>query len=204
MNSHLERALIHLRKDQKLVKILNEVDPRLATYDRDLYLSLLRAITGQQLSVKAAKTIWLRFLESFQNQYPTPSLVLDRSNEALKSCGLSNQKANYIKNIAQFEREGKLQSELIQKMSDQEVIDHLTQIKGVGKWTAEMLLMTALGRNDVFPIDDLGIRQAMALLYNVSIEHKRDYQKLNEIAEHWSPYRSVACFALWQWKDLVK
>lgn len=200
----LEKAVTCLSVDPVMEKILSQVTPRLAKHEHDLYKALLRAITGQQLSVKAASTIWMRFVAHFPNEYPSAEAVLGASNDELRSLGLSNQKAGYVKNIAQFHLDGKLSNELISYMNDEAVIDHLTQIKGVGKWTAEMLLMFSLGRNDVFPIDDLGIRQGINRAYSLPIDHKKHYPEILKLANNWSPYRSVASFALWDWKDNKK
>ena len=123
------------------------------------------------------------------------------STESLRGCGLSGQKSGYMQNIARFSIEEDLSDTFLQFMSDAEVLDYVSQIKGVGKWTVEMILMFALGREDVFPIDDLGIRNAMIALYGITSEKRALRTELDEIASKWSPYRSYACNLLWDWKD---
>ena len=128
--------------------------------------------------------------------------ILKKDLDALKSVGLSNSKAQYIKNIATFYLEQKNNWELLHSMTDDEIIEFLTQIKGVGKWTVEMLLMFAMGREDVFPDDDLGIQQSLVRLYNIKSDSKKDLKrKMQRISAKWSPYRTYACLHLWKWKD---
>ena len=159
-------------------------------------------MVGQQLSVKAAASIWNKFCTAFPKQYPDNSLVLQVSDEQLRACGLSLQKANYIRNSAAFFIEHANEIKSLQNKSDEEIITFLTQIKGVGKWTAEMLLMFSLERPDVFPIDDLGIMNGMQALYGIKIADKKKQKvKLNAIAEKWRPYRTLACFYVWRYKD---
>src|SRR5690606_35491475 len=121
-------------------------------------LSLLQAIVDQQLSVKAAATIWKRFISLFGDGYPHPEVLLALSPQTLRSVGLSGQKTGYLKNIASFSLEKTLDYRKLRAMDDETLINYLTQIKGVGRWTAEMILMFTLTRPDVFPIDDLGIQ----------------------------------------------
>jgi DNA-3-methyladenine glycosylase II len=168
----------------------------------DVYKDLLRAIISQQLSLKAAATIYGRFLNLFENQNPLPESISNLSIEALRSVGLSKQKAEYVQNVASYFRQEQIKP--WQELSDEEVLQELTSIKGVGKWTAEMILIFSLDRKDIFPIDDLGIRQMMIKLYEVETSSpKETAQKLTAIAEKWRPYRSIACFFLWQFKDGV-
>lgn len=173
----------------------------LASEEKDVYLSLLESIVSQQLSIKAADTIFKRFLSLFENQYPSPAELLNTSPLALRAAGLSAQKAGYLKNIAEFSIQKDLSYAYLSGLTDEEVIKHLIEIKGVGKWTIEMLLIFTLGREDVFPIDDLVIRNTMARLYQIESKGKELYKDLNNIAEQWKPYRSIACRYLWKWKD---
>lgn len=122
--------------------------------------------------------------------------------DTLCSIGLSNAKTNYVKNVARFEIDFGMSAAKLNKMSNEEVIEYLTQIKGVGRWTVEMLLMFALGREDVFAVDDLGIQNAMIKLYRLDNSDKKLLkEKLIKISDKWSPYRTYACLHLWQWKD---
>ena len=193
-----------LRKDKKLTLILSQVQPYKPKKERDLYFRLMKAICGQQLSVKAASTIWNRFLDLFPDRYPHPQLLTEISVEQLRQAGLSNQKAGYIKGIVQFAQENDITYERLTKMTDEEIIEYLTKIKGVGRWTVEMLLMFCLNRKDVFPVDDQGIINSMRRLYKLRVKGKALRLKCFKIAEKWRPYRSHACFYLWPYTDLKK
>jgi len=197
-----EAALEHLSKDPILKTVMATTTPKIArTENPDVYLDLLRSINGQQLSVKAAATIHGRFLDLFDNRNPTPQRVLDMDTETLRSAGLSRQKLSYIQNVAAYFHEKKVAADYWEKLSDEAIIEELTQIKGVGKWTVEMILMFTLQRPDVFPVDDLGIQRSMTRLYGVEGKGRALRQKLTELAQPWRPYRTVACRYLWPWKD---
>lgn len=194
----------HLKKDKKLAKVMQITTPYTARIDKDVYYTLMRSIAGQQLSVKAADTIWNRFAGLFPNDYPDQKRVLKMDIEKMRGAGFSYQKAGYIKNIAEFSTKNDFSFEYLKKLNDEEVIEYLTQIKGVGKWTVEMLLMFSLGRKNVFPVDDLGIVTAMKKIYGIKEEGKALKIKCTAIAEKWDPYRSYACFYLWPYKDNTK
>ncbi len=196
----MDEALQHLRKDSHLKTLLEQVPLRVPQQHPDVYLTLLRSIVEQQLSLKAAATIWKRFLALFDD-YPKPEIILEKEDEYIKSCGLSFQKVNYIKNIAQFAISHDLSDAYVNSLNDHEALAYLTQIKGVGRWTTEMILMFSMGRQDVFPVDDLVIRKAMVSLYDVQSEKRALINDLEALAEQWKPYRSYACFVLWDWKD---
>jgi len=168
---------------------------------KDPYPDLLQAVLSQQLSVKAADTIIGRFLKLFPDEYPTPDHVLVLTEQQLRSVGLSRQKAGYVKNIAAFALRGGLDRKILSTMTDDEVVHHLTEIKGVGRWTVEMLLMFTLNRPDVMPVDDLGIQNAMIRLYRLRTKEKKLHARMFKIAEVWKPYRSYACRYLWRSKD---
>jgi DNA-3-methyladenine glycosylase II len=194
--------LEHLSQDPTLKSIIEKIEmPEYAQTEMDVYLALLESITSQQLSVKAADTIFKRFLALFPDNYPSPELVIVIEIEKMRAVGLSQQKSSYIKNVAQFALDNGLDWQTLQAKTDSEVIDYLTVIKGVGKWTVEMILMFTLHRPDVFPIDDLGIQNAMIKLYNLSSTGKELKKEMLKIAEPWSPYRTLACRYLWRWKD---
>ena len=132
----------------------------------------------------------------------SPQQIIDTPHEQLRSIGLSNAKANYVKNVAQFELEQGMDHKKLNKMDNEEIIAYLTQIKGVGRWTVEMLLMFALGREDIFAIDDWGVQNAMIHLYKLDREDKKKFREdLLRISKKWSPYRTYACLHLWRWKD---
>ncbi|HOZ88477.1 MAG TPA: DNA-3-methyladenine glycosylase [Bacteroidia bacterium] len=197
----LEVQLKHLKKDKALKKVIVQVGVIKKQRRGDLFMSLLRAIVGQQLSVKAADTIWSRFLALFGNKLPEPGLLLKISDNKLRSAGLSYQKAGYLKNIARFAIEQTLDYNLLKKKTDDELVDYLVQIKGVGRWTVEMLLMFELNRPDVFPKDDLGIQNGIKKLYKLSSEKKALLLEMEQIAENWRPYRTLACRYIWRFKD---
>jgi DNA-3-methyladenine glycosylase II len=169
-------------------------------WQKDVYLALLESIVSQQISVKAADTIFARFRDLFADQYPDPQILLSKTEEELRSAGLSFQKIGYIKNVASFTLEKGISYEHLNTLTDDEIIAYLTPIKGVGRWTVEMLLMFVMSRPDVFPVDDLVIRQKMVKAYSVTEEGKLLYKKLHEIAETWRPFRTIACRYLWRWQ----
>ena len=167
-----------------------------------LFENLIASIISQQLSIKAADTIFLRFRNIFTtyhpklvsgSSFPTPHDILRTSDETMRAIGISFQKISYIKSVADACRSGLIDVQKMQTMSDEEIIVTLTQIRGIGKWTAEMILIFTLGRPDVFSVDDLGIRNAITKLYGMT--DKKDMVKL---AENWKPYRSTACWYLWK------
>ena len=128
--------------------------------------------------------------------------VLDTSAETLRAIGLSNAKVSYVHNVARFCIEHRITDKKLLAMSNDEIIDLLVQIKGIGKWSVEMLLMFTLGREDVFAVDDLGIQQAMTLLYKLDPGDKKSMkEKMLKLSAKWSPYRTYACLYLWKWKD---
>ncbi|HMO62446.1 MAG TPA: DNA-3-methyladenine glycosylase 2 family protein [Ferruginibacter sp.] len=196
--------IIHLGKDKKLKKIIELQQPVLLTKKKPVWLHLCASITSQQLSTKVAEVIYNRFISLYPRQTPTLQLIVDTPHEALRSIGLSNAKAGYVKNVCVFFLNHKLTDAALHKMSNEALIKLLTQIKGVGQWTVEMILMFALGREDVFAADDLGIQQAMIKLYKLDTADKKQLkQQMLQIAAKWSPYRTYACRYLWGWKDNV-
>lgn len=199
----MENAYKHLAKDALLQPLLAKIQLETIIPEKDLYLRLLKAIVFQQLSGKAASTIYQRFLQLFPEEYPHAELLLEMPIETLRTAGLSNQKANYVKNIAQFYIDEKLKDEDLHSKSDEEIIKYLTQIKGVGKWTVEMMLMFAMAREDVLPLDDLVVAKNIQKLYNLEGKGKELKKKMTEVAEKWRPYRSIASRLMWAWKDTV-
>jgi DNA-3-methyladenine glycosylase II len=192
----------HLSKDARLAELIKTIKLPELNPDGDVYAALTRSIVSQQLSTKAAATIYGRFLDLFNNRYPDIETVLSSSIDELRAVGLSRQKASYIQNVATF-----FQHKAIvdwSKLSDDQIIEQLTAIKGVGKWTVKMILMFTLSRLNVLPLDDLAIRTRMVQLYEVTIIGRALKPELTEIAEIWQPYRSVACRYLWAWGDSQK
>lgn len=192
----------HLSKDRKLKKVVETGQPYRLKKHQNIPIYLCASIMSQQLSVKVADVIYKRFLDLFSGKEPTPQDILDTPNEILRGIGLSNAKVSYVKNVAQFALESGMDHKKLHKMENEEVIVYLTQIKGVGRWTVEMLLMFALCREDVFAIDDLGIQNAMIRLYKLDRTDKKKFKDdLLRISKRWSPYRTYACKYLWGWKD---
>ena len=196
------KAIQHLQKDKKLKSIIKDKDLPLLHFHQNICLRLCASIMSQQLSTKVAEVIFKRFLNLYGNLEPTPKQVLETPPEVLRSIGLSNAKVQYVLNVAQFATDNHLTDTRLLQMSNEEIIELLTQIKGVGKWTVEMLLMFTLGREDVFAVDDYGLQVAMKKLYGLDDSNKKAFkQQLIQIAEKWSPYRTYACLFLWRWKD---
>ena len=196
-----KKALKHLSNDPLLKNVIETISLDTSKSNGDVYAALVRSIISQQLSVKAAATIYGRFLDLFENNYPHQDHVIKMEPETMRLVGLSRQKSSYIKNVATFFLEEQIKSNDWTSQSDEDIIKALTQIKGVGTWTVEMMLMFTLDRPDVFPVGDLGIQQAMIVLYDVKADKKTLKPKLVEIAEQWRPYRTLACRYLWDWKD---
>jgi DNA-3-methyladenine glycosylase II len=191
----------HLAKDKKLKKIIDRHDDFSLRIKKNVYLHLCGSIMSQQLSTKVADVIWKRFLALYHKQ-PTAEQILNTPFDILRGIGLSNAKTNYVQNVARFAIEKGMEQKQLKKMSNEEVITYLTEIKGVGRWTCEMLLMFTLGREDVFAVDDLGIQQAMIGIYKLDPTDKKQLKEdMLRLSKKWSPYRTYACMHLWRWKD---
>ncbi|MDR3716122.1 MAG: DNA-3-methyladenine glycosylase 2 family protein [Puia sp.] len=194
--------IAHLSKDRKLKRLIDEQEPFRLRKRRNIHLHLYGSIMSQQLSTRVAEVIHKRFLALYGGRTPTPEKVLATTHSQLRAIGLSGAKAHYVLNVARFALEHGLDHKVLTKMSDEEAIAYLTRIKGVGRWTAEMLLMFSLGREDIFALDDLGVRNAMIKLYKLDDSDKiRLKEDLLRISGKWSSYRTYACLHLWHWKD---
>lgn len=192
----------HLRKDKKFAAFVNEPVHERIKLRKNIPLHLIGSIMSQQLNTKVADIIYNRFLALYNNKEPKPQQIIDTPNETLRGIGLSNAKVSYVKNVSAFCVEHKITDKKLLAMGNEEVIALLTQIKGVGKWTVEMLLMFALGREDIFSIDDYGVRSAMIKIYKLEkLEKKKLYEKLIKISDKWSPYRTYGCLYCWHLKD---
>lgn len=191
----------HLQKDKKLAKIIG-TDLHQLSLHPNIPVRIMSSIISQQLSTKVARVIFQRFLDLYKGKEPKPQQVLDTPAETLRSIGLSNAKVSYVHNVAAFCIEHKITDKKLLAMSNEEIIELLVQIKGIGQWSVEMLLMFTLGREDVFAVDDLGIQQAMTHLYKLDPDNKKEMKaKMLKISAKWSPYRTYACLHLWKWKD---
>ncbi len=196
------KHLSHLSKDKKLKKLI-DLQPSFNLEKKNkVYLRLCSSIVSQQLSTAVAKVLYKRFLLIYGGREPTAKKILETPAETLRSIGFSNAKASYVHNVCRFFIENKITDAQLHKMDNEEVIELLTKIKGVGKWTVEMILMFTLGREDVFAMDDLGLTQSVIKLYSLKETDKKLLQKkIESISLKWSPYRTYASRYLWNWKD---
>ncbi|MBI3235931.1 MAG: DNA-3-methyladenine glycosylase 2 family protein [Bacteroidetes bacterium] len=193
---------LHLSKDKKLKKLLETGEGHQLKKRKNICTYLCASIMSQQLSTKVADVIYKRFINLYSGKEPCAQQIIDTPSETLRGIGLSNAKVSYVKNVAQFEKDFGMDAKKLAKMTNEEVIEYLVVIKGVGRWTVEMLLMFALGREDVFAVDDLGIQNAMIKLYKLDNSDKKQLkEKMLKLSGKWSPYRTYACIHLWRWKD---
>jgi DNA-3-methyladenine glycosylase II len=165
----------------------------------DAYGALLRSIVGQQLSTKAAATIYGRMLELFGGHAPTPKQLLAVDPDKIRAAGLSRPKISYLRDLAVHIEKEELELEHLDELPDEEVIEQLTAVKGIGEWSAHMFLMFHLGRPDVLPVGDQGIRRAVQVEYR--LRKIPDAKRLEKIARPWRPYRTLACLYLWSSLD---
>ncbi|HXH74663.1 MAG TPA: hypothetical protein VNJ08_06835 [Bacteriovoracaceae bacterium] len=185
-----------LSKDPKLKSYL-EREVFIPSKSRDITIRLVWSILSQQLSIKVAKVLHQRFLDLYEKK-PTAQMIIETPYDKLKSIGISHQKTTYIHNVARFIVDNKVTAGKLDKMSDDEVIEFLSQIKGVGRWTVEMLMIFAMGREDVFAVDDLGIQKEMIEIFKLHDLNKKDLRlKMMELSKRWSPYRTYVCLHLW-------
>ncbi len=198
----MEAYLQHLLHDPALRPVLAGQDARTLKQRGNVCLRLCASVLWQQLSTKVAKVLWHRFLDLYGGAEPEPAAILETPFDTLRGIGLSNAKTGYVRNVAQHFLDEGLTDAVLAGMDDAAVYEALLPIKGVGRWTVEMLLMFTLGREDVFPADDLGIQQAMARLYPLDASSKKALRAdMERIAAAWSPYRTYAAMHLWRWKD---
>ncbi len=199
-----ETIITHLRKDKVLRKIIDSVELPTRGKKANVYDSLIGSIVSQQLSVKAAATIHQRFLEIYDGKVPTPQQIINTDHDVMRACGLSNQKAGYMKNLAEYFLINPTENKYWLKKLDDDIIKELTTIKGIGTWTVQMMLMFNLGRPDVLPVDDLIIRQYIVKYYKIEAINKRDeVDQINKVSKKWAPYRTYACLYFWASKDFV-
>jgi DNA-3-methyladenine glycosylase II len=191
----------HLNKDRKLSKIIAVHEPFELKPRKNICLRLCASIMSQQLSTKVAAVIYQRFLDLYGGE-PQPDDIVNTPFEKLRAIGLSNAKTQYVLNVAQFALDNDLSDRRIKKLSNEEIIELLTQIKGVGQWTVEMLLMFTMAREDVFAVDDYGIQVAMKKIYKLEEHDKKSLRsEMLRISKKWAPYRTYACLHLWHYKD---
>lgn len=191
----------HLNSDIVMRTLLSEVLPSFPPSKGDVYMDLIEAIVYQQISIKAAKSIFNRVTGYFGGVIPAPYELSLVEHDELRGLGLSNQKARYMHNIAIFFNERQLAHSEFVGMTDEEIIGLLIEIKGVGVWTAQMILIFSLWRPDVFPVADYGIETAMISLYGIESDVKKELTKsMIMTAANWAPYRTYGTLLLWGWK----
>jgi len=219
----------HLSGDSVLNEVILAVELNAITPNTNIFQSLVNSIISQQISLKAAESIYERLIKMFNPDFQLlagdqwnqeqdsrgmikPEDVVKAGEDKIRGAGLSRNKAAYIINVAQFALEQGLDYSQLQTMDDTTVLNYLTQIKGVGDWTAHMIMMFSLDRKDVFPLEDLSIRNSIISLYglrdpnppkNKSNHSKQLRQSILSIAEKWKPYRSYGCFYLWQYFESI-
>ena len=194
---NVKKGLEHLSNvDKKMARVIYEFEEPTFRKETNYFEALVRAIVYQQLSGKAASTIYNRFKELFNGEeFPPPKKVMEKSHEELRSVGFSNQKAMYVHNIAEAFENGSVSKNLDQ-LDDEAIIENLTSIKGVGPWTVEMFLMFTLHRPDVFPVTDLGVRKGFQLFCGLDELPAPDF--MIKTAEPWRPFRTLASWYLWR------
>jgi len=184
-----------LRKDPLLVDIIDIVGDFTLKKRNHHFSVLVESIISQQLATGAAEAIFKRF-KNLYPKFPTASEILSTRKSKLRLVGLSGMKIEYLKDLARHVEQGRLDMKSLAKMSDEDVISSLTQVKGIGRWTAEMFLIFSLGRQDVFPADDLGLRKGVQRAFSLSeIPKPREVEK---IGQRWKPYRTIATWYLWK------
>lgn len=195
----LKKALAHLKKDTRLRELIEKYPKPEIGRGGSVFEALCRAIIFQQLSGKAARTIHERFLKLFPKNTPTPHLVLKRHRDSLREAGLSNQKTDYLYDLARHFAEGLIEPTQFGELSDEEIRRELVAVKGIGIWTADMFLMFTLGRPNVLPTLDLGIKKGFQRLFK--LRSLPDEKKMQKLAQDWHPYCTVAAWYLWRLAD---
>jgi DNA-3-methyladenine glycosylase II len=188
----------HLMKcDPTLRDLIKRVGPCTlhAVAPKDAFETLCRTIASQQLSTKAAETIFGRFCDLFPNRRPTPERVMTLSDDRIRACGFSRAKVSFVKDLASHVIDGRLDLQRLRRHPDEEVLRQLVAVKGIGRWTAEVFLMFRLGRPDILPADDLGLMNAVHRAYK--LRKRPDARTLRKMGDRWRPYRSVVAWYLW-------
>jgi DNA-3-methyladenine glycosylase II len=203
----VERGTRHLRRKdpvmRDLIKRLGklDMDARRRGRPADAYGALVRSIVGQQLSTRAAATIYGRMIELWGGRTPTPQELLDTDAEAIRAAGMSRPKVAYLRDLAEHILSGELELDRLDELTDEEIVAELTAVKGLGEWTAHMFLIFHLQRPDVLPVGDLGVRNAAREVYE--LEALPTALELEELGEPWRPHRSLAALYLWRSRDNV-
>ena len=194
---HIKAARLHLQKNDPVFKpLLKSVGPFTAKTRRDRFGTLVNSILAQQISVAAAQTIQERLADAIAPDKICPVTIKQFDVDSLREFGISHQKASYVLDLAEKIQGGVVDLQAIHRKNDEAVIDEMTQVKGIGRWTAQMFLMFSLGRLDVLPVDDLGLKNAIRVQYQLN--DLPDKIQMERIAESWRPYSTIACWYLWQ------
>lgn len=197
-----KNAQKHLSRDPLMRQVIKLVGPCTVKPRRDHFVLLCRAIFSQQISTKVARVLFDRFKKNFPRRRPTPARVLHlltKGDEvAIAGCGLSRQKKKYLMDLSQHFIDGRIPKNL-SRMADEEIIESLTAVQGIGRWTAEMFLMFILNRPDVLPVDDLGLRSAAKRFFR--LKQNPTAAELKDLGERWRPYRTIASWYLWRAMD---
>jgi DNA-3-methyladenine glycosylase II len=193
-----------MRADKVLRRLMEERGPIDPEIDRrgsrpDPWEALARAIVGQQLSTLAARSIWEKLVGQYGGKLPPPEALLRKRKETLRKAGLSNAKVEFLRDLAAHVKDGRLDLKRLAKLPDEDVVAELIEVKGVGRWTAEMFLIFHLGRPDVVSVGDLGIRRAVQISYGM--KELPGPEELEKLAEEWRPHRTLACLYLWRSLD---
>ena len=195
-SSNIDAVQYLCKVDSNLERIIKIVGKYYINIRNDPFQSLVESVIYQQLAGKAANAIYNRFINYYNNKQITPARILNSPNDNLKKVGLSNRKIDYLKDLALHVYDGRINLEELPKMNDEEIINKLVNVKGIGRWTSEMFLIFSLGRQDILPVTDLGVRKAIQKVYSLSELPKPN--TMMEIANPWRPYRSIATWYLWK------
>ena len=193
---------LHLAKDKKLRPLVHNIVLEPLKVNKNIFVAMVKAVVSQQLSTKVADVIFKRFLALYATKNPTPAQVVATEYDTLKAIGLSNQKTQYIFNIANFALANAFTYTYINKLNDDSLVAYLTQIKGIGKWTVEMLMMFTLGRENVFSLGDYGLQMGAKQLYQLDDSNKKLFlQQIEQLSKQWEPYKTFAARLIWRYKD---
>ena len=187
------------KKDRRLARIAERVGYLNIPLHDDYYEALIRSIISQQISWAAANAILKKFESLYNGKLPSPGQFLKTPEKRVRSAGISPQKYSYIRDLAQKIEDGHVELAKFERMADDDIVEELDDVKGIGRWTAEMFLMFSLGRTDVWPVDDLGIRHAVMRVYR--LKREPDRVTMVQMGEKWRPYRSIAALYLWHSHD---
>ena len=191
-----KKAFKFLKKDPKFAKIIMQVGDYNVKITKNRYQSLVESIISQQLSGSAANSIIKKFRKLYKSKFPKPRDVIKTSDSKLRTTGLSKMKIVYIKELSKKIESKELNMRKISTQDDEQVIEVLTDVKGIGRWTAEMFLIFSLGRLDILPVGDLGLKKGIQSMY--SLKELPEKEQIEQLAESWKPYRTVATWYLWK------